>query len=207
MVHLEDSGIDDPVEGVGYAQLMDSQPFEQLVASFAAGEPVATAEVFDRFRARLVALARQRIKDPRLLAKFDPEDIVQSVFLTFWRRCRDGEFALEDWDAFWSLLAKITERRCHKYWKLYRQTSKRDTDRETANAAEVGSSATDPVRAAIVSDLLERLLGQLDENSQLTLVLKLQGCTETEICETLKCSVRSVRRRAARIREVMEATQ
>lgn len=192
---------------VGYAEFMDSQPFEQVVAGFAAGEPDIATEVFDRFRSRLVALARQRIKDPRLLAKFDPEDIVQSVFLTFWRHCKDGEFALEDWDSFWNLLAKITERRCHKYWKLYQQTAKRDMDREAGNAAEAGSAATDPVRAVIVSDLLDRVLSQLDENAQLTLVLKLQGCTESEICEALKCSIRSVRRRAAYIREVMELVE
>lgn len=187
--------------------MADSQRFEAVIEGFVAGEPGAASEVFDRFRARLVGLARQRILDPRLRAKFDPEDIVQSAFLTFWKRARDGEFELADWDSLWHLLATITERRCHKYWKQFQRTSKRDLGRETGTSVEVGSQAADPLRSAIVTDLLDRLLTQLDENSQLTLVLKLQGCTETEICEALKCSVRSVRRRAARIREVMETEQ
>lgn len=192
---------------VDYALRMDSQPFEEVLASFVAGELDATAEVFDRFRARLVALARSRIKDPRLLAKFDPEDIVQSAFFTFWRRCKDGEFELEDWESLWNLLAKITERRCHKYWKHYGKTSKRNLHRESADAADVSSPSADPLRAAIVTDMLDRSLQQLDESSQLTLVLKLQGCTEAEICEALKCSIRSVRRRAAHIREVLETDE
>lgn len=185
--------------------MTDSSAFEDVLGGFVAGEPGATAEVLDRFRASLVALARQKITDPRLRAKFDPEDIVQSAFLTFWRRARDGEFELEDWNSLWNLLAKITERRCHKYWKLYQKTNKRDLNRESQAAAEVPSPAPDPLRAAIVTDLLDHLLQQLDESSQLTLVLKLQGCTESEICQTLKCSIRSVRRRAARIREVLES--
>lgn len=187
--------------------MVDSRRFEAVIEGFVAGEPDAVSEVFERFRTRLVGLARQRMLDPRLQAKFDPEDIVQSAFLTFWRRARDGEFELDGWESLWSLLATITERRCHKYWKQYQQTSKRDLGRESVTAEEVGSPSADPLRSAIVADLLDRLLTQLDENSQLTLLLKLQGCTETEICEALKCSVRSVRRRIARIRDVMDAEQ
>lgn len=187
--------------------MTDSSAFTEVIAGFVAGEPDATVAVFDRFRTRLVALARQRIIDPRLRAKFDPEDIVQSAFLTFWRHCKEGEFELEDWESLWNLLAKITERRCHKYWKHYGKTSKRDLKRESASTADVGSPSADPLRAAIVTDMLDRLLQQLDESSQLTLVLKLQGCTEAEICEALKCSIRSVRRRAAHIREVLETDE
>lgn len=185
--------------------MADSPAFEEVIAGLVAGEPNATAEVFERFRSSLVALARQQIVDPRLRAKFDPEDLVQSAFLTFWRHCKEGEFELEDWDSLWNLLAKITERRCYKYWKHYSKTSKRSLDRESANVADIASPTSDPLRAAIVTDLLDRLMRQLDESSQLTLVLKLQGYTEAEICETLKCSIRSVRRRAAHIREVLEA--
>ena len=79
--------------------------------------------------------------------------------------------------------------------------------RESADAADVSSPSSDPLRAAIVTDMLDRALQQLDESSQLTLVLKLQGCTEAEICEALKCSIRSVRRRAAHIREVLETDE
>lgn len=185
--------------------MTDSSAFEGVLEGFVSGEPVATAAVLDRFRDRLVALARQKILDPRLRAKFDPEDIVQSAFLTFWRRARDGEFELDDWESLWNLLAKITERRCNKYWKLYQKTNKRDLNRESSEVTEVPTTTPDPLRSAIVTDLLDRLLHQLDESSQLTLVLKLQGCTETEICEAVQCSVRSVRRRVARIRDVLES--
>lgn len=185
--------------------MTDSSEFEEVLEGFVSGEPVATAAVLDRFRDRLVALARQKILDPRLRAKFDPEDIVQSAFLTFWRRARDGEFELDDWESLWNLLAKITERRCHKYWKLYQKTNKRNLNRESSEIADVSSPTSDPLRSAIVTDLLDRLMHQLDESSQLTLVLKLQGFTETEICEAIQCSIRSVRRRVARIRDVLES--
>src|SRR5437870_434016 len=92
--------------------LMPPDPdFRQIMERLGRGDPEAAREVFRRFARRLVGLARQRL-DARLRQKLDPEDVVQSVFRSFFSRQAGGQFDLDDWDGVWALLTLITLRKC-----------------------------------------------------------------------------------------------
>jgi hypothetical protein len=54
------------------------------------GDAGAAAPVFQRFAGRLIAPARSRLGD-RLRAKVDPDDVVQSVYKSFFLRHANGE--------------------------------------------------------------------------------------------------------------------
>ena len=69
------------------------------------GEDDAAREVFHRFAGRLVVLARRQF-NRRLSHRVDPEDLVQSAFISFFVRHRRGGFRLDDWDDVWSLLTR-----------------------------------------------------------------------------------------------------
>jgi len=84
--------------------------FDELLAQLRNRDNHAAAEVFHRYRCRLIGLARQNL-DGRLQRKLGPEDVVQSVFRTVFRRLADGEFELGDWDSLWSLLTCVTVRK------------------------------------------------------------------------------------------------
>ena len=64
---------------------------DSFVKSLRDGDPTVTKEVFDQYVDRLVAMARKRIS-LRLAGRIDPEDIVQSVFRTFFHRAKQGQF-------------------------------------------------------------------------------------------------------------------
>ena len=82
---------------------MSSSPeFRSVDASLRNGDEAASAEVFERFTGRLIALARSRL-DQRLQGKVEPEDVLQSVSRSFFVRQRDGKFSLDGWDSLWSL--------------------------------------------------------------------------------------------------------
>ena len=83
--------------------------FDDLMTRLRAGDDDAAAEVFRRFTHRLIGLARSRL-DHLIRGKLDPEDILQSVYRTFFRRhARDG-FDLGSWDSLWGMLTVITVR-------------------------------------------------------------------------------------------------
>src|SRR5207244_3151678 len=85
-------------------------------------------EVFDRYARRLVGMAATKL--PAFTrAKIDPEDVIQSVFRTFFRRHSGGEFRPEHWDALWSLLAVLTARKCGHYVE-HLVAARRDARRE-----------------------------------------------------------------------------
>src|SRR5262249_49172887 len=72
-----------------------------------AGNERAGQELFDRYSERPLALARRRISQ-RLAGRVDPEDVVQSVFRTFFHRVQEGRFAITDEDDLGKLLVRIT---------------------------------------------------------------------------------------------------
>src|SRR4051794_22331363 len=85
--------------------------FDNIMTRLRAGDDGTTREVFRRFAARLIGLARSQL-DSRIIRKEDPEDVVQSVYRSFFRRAADGQFACDTWGDLWSLLTVITVRKC-----------------------------------------------------------------------------------------------
>src|SRR5579875_3717855 len=81
--------------------------FDELMSRLHQGDNEAARQLFERFASRLITLARQQL-DARLRGRVDPEDVMQSVFRSFFRRQQAGEFQLRDWDDLWALLTRMT---------------------------------------------------------------------------------------------------
>src|SRR5438552_2680938 len=91
--------------------LMTAESFPDLMARLRAGDADAAARVFERFAHRLAALAQVHL-DGRTRRLVDPEDVLQSVFRSFFARHADGQLDLADWDGLWALLVVLTLRKC-----------------------------------------------------------------------------------------------
>jgi len=78
-----------------------------LVQRYRQGDPDAAGELFAYYARRLSRLAQQFIsRKPG--GRIEGDDVVQSVFRTFFRRCADGEFQIDSSAQLWQLLVKIT---------------------------------------------------------------------------------------------------
>src|SRR5882672_9712028 len=87
---------------------MHAEPgVSDIVSHLFAGDPAAAYAVFDRYSERLVRLAEKHLSR-RLAGRVAGEDVVQSVFRTFFRRGADGEFKLDGSAQLWQLLVRIT---------------------------------------------------------------------------------------------------
>jgi DNA-directed RNA polymerase specialized sigma24 family protein len=71
------------------------------------GDPEAAEQIFVRYADALARLAGQNL-GPRLAARLDSADVVQSALRTFFRRGGQGEFTIDSSTQLWRLLAKIT---------------------------------------------------------------------------------------------------
>src|SRR5690348_7387242 len=87
--------------------MTDTRSNPELIQGLQAGDPQAAEEVFARYARRLVRLAEQHLSR-RLAARLDGEDVVQSVFRTFFRRAAAGEFRIDSSLHLWRLLVRIT---------------------------------------------------------------------------------------------------
>jgi RNA polymerase sigma factor (sigma-70 family) len=174
-----------------------------LLERYREGDDQAAEELFNRYFARLIALARSRLS-PRLARRTDPEDIVLSVYRSFFVEAREGRYVLSRGGDLWRLLAAITK---HKLLRQVRsQTAgRRSVDVEVPlDQVEIGHKAIpSPEDAAELADELEWVLSHLDPFARRVLELRLQGLQHSEIAEDTGRSERSVRRSLAQIRKFL----
>ena len=77
-----------------------------LLRRFRGGQPDAATELYLRYAERLRALADKQCA-PDLAPRLDPDDIVQSVFRTFFRRAAGGQYDVPEGEDLWKLFMVI----------------------------------------------------------------------------------------------------
>jgi RNA polymerase sigma-70 factor, ECF subfamily len=186
----------------GRGDVIGSQDsFVELEARLRAGDQGAASEVFRRFARRLIGLARAEL-DRRLQCKEDPEDIVQSVYRSFFTRHRAGQFDLRNWDSLWTLLTVITVRKCCNRSDYYlakcrnvaSEVAPSSRGEDLAGLSEAIDREPTPLEAAILAETIERLMRGLDGDERAIIELRLQGYSVPEIGERLGRAERTVRR-------------
>ncbi len=180
-----------------------------------AGDPAAAKPLWDGYFARLVALARARLRSlPRAAA--DEEDVALSAFDSFCRGAGEGRFPrLEDRDDLWQVLFVITTRKaiglvrratCEKRGgKAAFATPGSATDSTPDALAQVPGAEPSPELAAEVAEECARLLGLLgDGQLRQVAIWKMEGYTNEEIAGKLDRSAPTVERKLAAIRTIWE---
>lgn len=166
-----------------------------LMAAWLDGDDDAATEIFERYVRRLVALAASRLS-ASLNGRFDPDDVVQSAFRSFFRKAQDGEVVLTRSGDLWRVLAAYTinktrSRVAHHY-----------AAKNTPLAEEGGSHVLldafqqepTPDEAVALADLIEGFLDQLPPRDGVILGQLLQGETVASIALEVGVSEATVRR-------------
>jgi RNA polymerase sigma factor (sigma-70 family) len=178
-----------------------------LLERFRSGDDRAAEALFARYFERLTLLARSRLS-PRLARRTDPEDIVMSVYRSFFVGTRTGRFTLHRGGDLWRLLASITKH------KLFRQARHQTADRRSVDV-ELPLDSADiarclalhgeptPEDAVALADELEWAISRLSVFGRRVLELRLQGAQLSEIAQDAGRSERTVRRTLAFIRELL----
>ena len=89
--------------------MVQDQTFAELMARLRAGDNRATELVMERFTKLIIAIAQRRLTGA-LRQKFDAEDVLQSVFSSFFKRQAKGSLIVENWDMVRVALVNLTRR-------------------------------------------------------------------------------------------------
>jgi len=183
---------------------MPSDPsFSDLMARLQSGDNEAASKVFHRFASQLIALAYEKL-DARTRQKLDAEDVVQSVFRSFFRHQAAGEFArLESWGNLSSLLVLMTLRKCHRQ-RVRFHAQRRDVRKEV-RLAPTKDSATGwdicdrdreptPDEAAMLAETIDELLKEFKGRTLQILLLLWADYSAREISFRIGCTERTVHR-------------
>jgi len=176
---------------------------KQLVRRAQGGDKAAYEELLRTHQQRVFAVVGGILR-----RREDVEDVAQQVFIKAY-------FSLRQFDlrsAFGTWLYKITVNECWDYLRkkrvrrlVYEADLSEEQIRQLENVPDQASGAPrshqDAGRRTEQRDLLERLLGELDEKDRLMLVMKeVEGFSVEEIGKVLDLNVNTVKVRLFRAR-------
>jgi RNA polymerase sigma-70 factor (ECF subfamily) len=160
------------------------------------GQPDAATELYLRYAERLTALAAGQCA-PDLAPRVGPEDIVQSVFRTFFRRVAAGQYDVPEGEDLWRLFLVIALHKIRSIASFHR-AAKRDVRATTGGLPDawVGHelSAPDETARTILALVIDDLLDGLPASMRPIVELRIEGHEVTEIARVTQRSRRSVER-------------
>jgi DNA-directed RNA polymerase specialized sigma24 family protein len=197
----------------------DQGSITRWIAGVKGGDLAAAQPLWERYFARMVDLARARLRaSGRRDAASDEEDAALSAFDSLCAGLGRGQFPkLADRDDLWLLLVVITTRKVQAQ-NRHRLRQKRggglvrpasefadDVDDDDLLAQAVGCEPT-PEFAAMVAEEYRRLLDRLgDDVLRKVAILRMEGFTTDDIADQLGCARRTVARQLALIRRILDA--
>jgi RNA polymerase sigma-70 factor (ECF subfamily) len=173
------------------------------------GDAQVVARLFERYAQRLAKLAEQHLSR-RVAVRVDGEDVVQSVFRTFFRRSAQGEFQIDSSAQIWKLLATITVRKARASAR-YHTAEMRDPRAEVPGGDDSAfhrpvSHEPGPVEVVTLFDQIEELLAGLPSMYSDVLSMRLLGWSVSEIGPELDVSRRTVQRALSLLQQRLART-
>lgn len=186
----------------------------QWMGAVEQGDEDAAQRLWERYYTSLLRVARSKLT-PRASRAADEHDVVLDAFDACYRGLQQGRFPhIADRHELWKLLITLTARKAVDAVRR-EQRKKRGGGHVVAEAdlaaldaggdalaRAVGHEPT-PEFAATVAEDLQRRLDSLPAAALRDICLwKLEGCTNEEIAEKLRCTVRTVERKLELIRKL-----
>ncbi len=173
-----------------------------LVRRLQTGEADAATNLYYRYAKRLWSLADNQIGT--LLAKrVEADDVVQSVFRTFFRRVVDGQYDVPEGEEIWGLFLTIALNKVRAS-AVRHSAAKRDIARTTTLSHEHESVAA-PDSGAVLRQVVAEVLSQLPPMHQQVVTMRIDGHTSEEIAGAVSRSRRTVERVLQQFRKTLSA--
>ena len=168
---------------------------QSLLRRFRDGSDDAATALYIRYAERLQRLADFQVS-PQLAARIDPEEIVQSVFRTFFRLAGQGQYDVADREELWKLLLVMALNKIRTSGNFY-NAAKRDSARTKplpTASSDYSTVAESSVAYQVLKMTVEEVVAALPEEQQPIVCLRIDGFELDEIAEKTGRSKRSIER-------------
>jgi RNA polymerase sigma-70 factor (ECF subfamily) len=178
---------------------ISSRPLEErsdrsLLRRLRRGEDDAATALYLRYAHRLLALTRTQAS-AELTRHTQAEDIVQSVFLSFFRKAAGGMYDVPEGEELWNLFLVITLNKIRAKGNYFR-AGKRDVRRNTGEvtAGDPAEAAPDELAFAELQMVIRDLLATLPSKAAEIVERRIAGHEVAEIARATQRSLRTVER-------------
>lgn len=186
---LPDDGREDDLGSLG-----TNASDHSLLRRLRTGDEDAATAMYVKYAERLRMLAnRQFSRD--LSARVEADDIVQSVFRTFFRRVAKGEYVVPEGEELWKLFLVIALNKIRKVG-AYHRAARRDVRQTLGGDAldDRGATVADEAPLAVLGMVIEELLAHLPEASRVIVRMRIEGYEVSDIAAQTGRAKRSVER-------------
>ncbi len=164
-----------------------------LLRRYRRGSEDAATQLYLRYAQRLRGLARQQIGSD-LAGRVDLDDLVQSVFGSFFRRARGGYYDVPVGEELWRLFLVIALHKVRNQGAFHR-AARRDVRREQRSPdGSEGPADGDGAAFTFLQLVIDEALGRLPSQHREMVELRAQGYEVAEIAERTGRSKRTVER-------------
>ena len=187
----------------------EAESAAELLRRWQGGDARAAELLVARYARCLTRLAEQHLSR-QVAARVDSEDVVQSVFRTFFRRSAAGEFRIDGSARLWRLLVTITVRKAGAL--VRRHTAEVRDVRAEAPGGDLGLAqavARDPgpAEAAALVDQIDALVRDLPPLYCHVLERRLQGHSVADIADGLGVSRQTIYRALELLQQRLAASE
>ncbi len=172
--------------------MSSSNNVSEWIVQAKAGNATATSLLWRHFYDRLVRAVRRRLQGHHRGVS-DEEDIVLSVFDSFYAAVQQGRFPdLSDRDDLWRLLLSMSNRKVELI----------SLNGDASTSIEIAGNEPSPEMVVMMQESMTRFFSQLGVGDlQELAVAKLEGYSNAELARRFGCSERTIERRLHLIRE------
>jgi RNA polymerase sigma-70 factor (ECF subfamily) len=181
---------------------------EELLRELRTGDERAASQLYARYAHRVLRLI-DNYTGSDLITRFDSEDVIQSVFGSFFNQVRSGLYEVPDGGDLWPLLLVISLQKVRNY-RVRHRAAKRDVRREYRQVKSDKSaldlhSLKSPDLQPDLSFFAKETLDLLPPRYREIVLLRLAGYEQEEIARLSGRSKRSVERMFQECRQLMQA--
>jgi RNA polymerase sigma factor (sigma-70 family) len=182
--------------------------FAALLARARQGDRPALADLAAQYESKVRLVARVLL-GPALRPYLDSLDLVQSVHRSLMLGIRQDKFDISSPEKLVALALTLVRRKVARQWRhLQRQQRLGGGSGDSSNLPDLltalGSSETDPARAAQLKDSVQHLCSGLDDSERRMLELRGQGYSTAEIAKDLGMHPIALRVRFTRLRQRLQ---
>lgn len=178
-----------------------------LLARLRAGNNDAATALYLRYARRLHAITAKACP-PGLAVRVSPEDIVQSVFRTFFRRAKQGSYDAPVGEELWKLILVIALNKVRAIGAFHR-AEKRDISATAGSPAlehvADHEGGADAMTLLSLKTVLEEILSRLPEQQRQIVEMRIEGHEVQEISDKTGRAKRSVERILQNFRKSLAA--
>ena len=178
-----------------------------LLRRIQGGEEDAATQLYLRYSNRLIALAKHNTS-PELAVRFDPEDVVQPEFRSFFRRASGGCYDVPEGGELWRLLLVLALNKVRGlaiHHRAQKRSVRQTMSGEAADQVLQRHESQNPEPYQILQMVVDQILGTMTPLQRQIVELRIEGCSVPEIAESTGRSKRTVERVLQGFREQLSA--